>query len=74
MPGPKKPTPEEEAFLASKGLSILDLARDSDRFAKAMARRNYGPYMDEDEPDVIEQMEMAAGMRVAMSAMGPEDE
>lgn len=64
MSAPKKLTPEEEAELAKRGLSIFDVARHNDRY---MAKHtDHEPLPDDQEPDVIEQMEMAWGMRVGM--------
>lgn len=74
MGAPKKASPEIEKLLEASGLSVLDLARESDAYARSEARKNYGPLPDEHTPDLIEELEMAAGMRVAMSAPGLEDD
>ena len=68
MSAPKKPTPEMEAELAKRGLSILDWARLNDEF---MAEgTDHEPLPDDQTPDVLEEMEMAYGMRVGMDDGG----
>jgi hypothetical protein len=68
MSAPKKPTPEEEAMLAERGLSVIDMAKINDKW---MAKyTDHVPLPDDQTPDVLEELEMAWGMHVGMDDGG----